>query len=202
MSGFGKAVKNKIRETRAFTLAEALVAVIILLLVTVVVAGGIPAAASAYNNVVLASNAEMLLSTTASRLRNELSTAKDITVDEDNNCIQYYNEVFGSYSKIYLGDANANDAASDIMYQRYAADTDIGNVGADAVRLMSAVSSDSDKDLHVRFDSVGYNSTNGVVFFKGLAVTTSDGEDTPAAIKTTAKGQTYTIYSIRVITPE
>ena len=46
-----KTIINKLRDSGAFTLAEALVATIILLLVSVIMITGIPAAINAYNNV-------------------------------------------------------------------------------------------------------------------------------------------------------
>ena len=58
-----EAIKRKLH-TQGFTLAETLLAVLILLLVGVIMTTGIPAAKNAYEKVVVASNAEVLLSTT------------------------------------------------------------------------------------------------------------------------------------------
>ena len=63
-----------------FTLAETLVALLILLMVTSIVAAGIPAASSAYTKVVDSANAQVLLSTTVTALRNQLEFAREITV--------------------------------------------------------------------------------------------------------------------------
>ena len=65
-------IVNKLRQTAAFTLAEALVATIIMLLVTSIMVAGIPAAIRAYDKVVIASNAEVLMSTAMAELRNAL----------------------------------------------------------------------------------------------------------------------------------
>ena len=73
-------IRKKARDRKGFTLAEVLMAVLILLLVTAVVAGGLPAATNAYGKVVDASNAQVLLSTTVTRLRDELRTATGVTV--------------------------------------------------------------------------------------------------------------------------
>lgn len=64
-----------------FTLAETLMVVLILLMVSGVVAAGIPAAANALNKVVEASNAQLLLSTTMTKLRTELGTATEVSVN-------------------------------------------------------------------------------------------------------------------------
>ena len=178
---------NKITCSKAFTLAEALVAILILLMVTAIVAAGIPSAANAYDKVVIASNAEVLMSTTMSALRNELSTAKDIRIAVDSsgheiNGISYYNSSSDSRSKIYCTD-------SDIMYERYAVDEQLGNKGSDPERLISEAASDKEKELHVSFTGVSYS--NGVVTFSGLAVKKKNGDETPAVRGT---------YSVRIIT--
>ena len=68
---------KKIKQNQSgFSLAETLMAVLILLMVSEVVAVGIPSAASALSKIVDASNAQLLLSTTITKLRDELSTAR------------------------------------------------------------------------------------------------------------------------------
>ena len=86
-----KNMTSRIKQHNGFTLAETLMAVLILSMVTGIVAVGVPAATSAYKNAVDASHAQVLLSTTMTALRNELSTAKDVSatgtiisyIDED-----------------------------------------------------------------------------------------------------------------------
>ncbi len=58
-----------------FSLTELLAAVLILAMVSTVVAGGIPVARDAYRKVTVSANAQVLLSTTISALRNQLGTA-------------------------------------------------------------------------------------------------------------------------------
>ena len=172
-----KAVK-KLKQTAAFTLGEALVATIILLLVTVVVVAGIPAAINAYNNVVKAANAEMLTSTAMGELRNELSTARYITVE--NNEITFYNDATGFNSKIYVENG-------DIMYNRYysnkkdeedATFVDAGTEGTvgEAERLVSEAASDKKLDLHVSYGGVTYS--NGVIRFTNIKVTDKNNKGT------------------------
>lgn len=178
---------SKIKNQAAFTLGEALVAVIILLLATSIVVAGIPAAIRAYDNVIVASNAEVLLSTTVSALRNELSTARDISASGTD--ISYYNQSTKTRSKIYIG--GASSGPQDIMYQRYAS-TETSN----DPRLVSKEASDLNMELHVSYKSVTYS--NGLVKFTGLAVTRKDGNATPASIKK-PNGESGGELTIRVI---
>lgn len=63
------------RRQSGYSLTELLVTLAILMLVTSIMAAGAPAALRAYMGVVDASNANVLLTTTATRLRDELSMA-------------------------------------------------------------------------------------------------------------------------------
>ena len=69
---------KRLRSKRGFTLAELMIAMLILSMVTAVAAGGIPVAINAYTKVVETANAQMLLSTTMTKLREELGTASEI----------------------------------------------------------------------------------------------------------------------------
>ena len=109
-------IKKRLSDKKGFTLAETLMAILILLMVTAVVAGGIPVAVNAYNKVVLASNAQLLLSTTMTRLRDELGTATQITVEE--NEIKYVNDK-GVGNKISL-----TDKEGVYLEENYTASTD------------------------------------------------------------------------------
>ncbi len=121
-------LNKKMRSTAAFTLAETLVAILILLMVSTVLAAGIPAAKRAYEGVETASNAELLLSTTISTLRNELGMAEEVEVS--GNVITYYNPSTGSKSKIYKDDDGV------IWYSRYAS-TDMSKADGAPVRLIN-----------------------------------------------------------------
>lgn len=98
--GFKKKLKNK----SGFTLAETLLAVLILLLVSVIVANGMPVVRNVYNNVIVGANAQMLLSTTVTALRNELGTARDIRQLDDGSIV-YFKTGIGAYAKLSV-DAN------------------------------------------------------------------------------------------------
>ena len=154
-----KRIKQIISDSTGFTLAETLLAILILLMVSTIVATGIPAAKNAYEKVVLASNAEVLLSTTMSELRNELGTARD--VDVTNNVITYRNSYTSSESKLFKS-SGGDDPAGTIMLQRYA-----GEGGSKALRLVSEKASDG---LYVLYGTVVYNSLTGIVTFQNLRV--------------------------------
>ena len=153
-------LKNKIKSKGGFTLAETLLAVLIMVLVAGIVAGGIPAARNAYEKVVIASNAELLLSTTISALRNELGTAKDIV--PDGTTITYFNETRGAASKIYLG-----TGPQTILLQRY---VQLNGIGQNSTPVWLVSESASTKQLYVTYDSVSYSETNGIITFTALQV--------------------------------
>ena len=169
-----KQLRNKLKSRLGFSLAETLLAVLILLMVSTIVATGIPAARNAYEKVVLASNAEVLLSTTITTLRYELGTAQDVkkpankTGEILNSVITYYNPTRGASSKLYVADGGENDKK--IMFQRYYSEDGLSMDYA-ATPLISPKT--STQDLYVTYGSVSYN--NGIVTFSGLQVNRASG---------------------------
>lgn len=118
-------LRRKIIDHHGFTLAETLVTILILLMVSSVMTTGISAAKNAYEKVVLASDADLLLSTAISALRNELGTVKnpekniewaDQVEGGGYQTVFFYNENIGATSKIGLGNASKPE----IMLQLYA----------------------------------------------------------------------------------
>lgn len=169
-------IARKLNSNKAFTLAETLLAVLILLMVSTIVATGIPVARNAYEKVVLASNAEVLLSTTISTLRNEIGTAQTIETPEPasgesaktGTIITYYNAARGAYSKIYVGTGGNQE----IMFQRYFSKDGLG-VAYNATQMISSKASTA--DLYVTYSSVTY--TNGIITFSGLSVNRENGTE-------------------------
>lgn len=157
---------QKLHSKAGFTLGETLLAVLILLMATYIVAAGIPVAKNAYEKVVVSANAEVLLSTTMSALRNELQTARNVKAEKQNpsddaeTVLTYYSKENGTNSRLYL------DSTNGIMYRRYA---DLSPTDApDPVRLVSAQASTN--GLFVTYDSVTYNKLNGRLTVNGLKV--------------------------------
>ena len=156
-------IRQKLQKSEAFTIAETLVAVLILLMVSGIVAAGMPAAIHAYQGVELASNSELLLSTTISELRNELGVSKNVTVENTKKAVTYYNESNNMMSRIYLKDGK-------IMCRR--------NVGSDMSKedeeqpgepLVTDPLTVKSK-LTVTYDSVDLNGSKDIVKFKNLEV--------------------------------
>lgn len=179
-------VKRKLHINYGFTLAETLLAVLILLMVSSIVAAGIPSASRAYEKVVLTSNAEVLLSTTVSMLRNELGTAMDVKANGSE--ITYYNTARGATSKISLEKvlATSLDTETTIVLYRYFGDY-VFNSAAEKIAMSS--SSSRDKDLYVTYTSV--TCQNGIITFKGLSVNQISGNQNLASLED---------YSIRLLT--
>lgn len=165
-------LKKKIRGSRGFTLAEALTAILIMLMASSIVVAGIPAARSAYEKVVIASNAEVLLSTTITTLRNELAAASEIANDTDSSgnadekTLLYLNRQTGVFSKIYTDTAGDQPV---VMLQRYI-DPD-GDPKQDAPAARQLISKEaSTADLYVTFDEVSFDKNSGIITFTNLSV--------------------------------
>ena len=157
---------RKLKERAGFTLAEMLLATLILLLVSSIVVAGIPAAKNAYEKVVLGSNAQILLSTTAAALRDELGTAWDVKAGEGE--LRYFSADTGTVSRLYIEN-------NMIMLQEYAGLEDIDGNKTGRVRpLISEAAATS--DLYVTYGSVSYDGQNGIVKFSDLKVCRSSND--------------------------
>ncbi|MCR5664859.1 MAG: hypothetical protein K6G17_08335 [Oscillospiraceae bacterium] len=93
-------VKKKAASRAGFTLAEALITLLIVLMVSAIVAAGLPAAQRAYEKVVDGANAQLLLSTTVTCLREELGAAVEVEPAEDGKSVSYVSGVTGYPSVI------------------------------------------------------------------------------------------------------
>lgn len=173
-------IRKKLHSIRAFTLAEMLLAILILLMVSAIVASGIPVARNAYERVVLASNADVLLSTTISTLRNELGTATEIKKQETvsggaeaaNTVLTYYNTARGNYSRIYV----ASGEKPVIMFQRYYNKDNLSTSSSYYTKTVPLISEKtSTGDLYVTYTSVSYDEKTGLITFQGLAVNRESG---------------------------
>lgn len=188
-------MRRKLREILGnrggFSLAETLMTVLILLMVTAVVAAGLPSAASAYDKVITGANAQLLLSTTTTRLREELGTATKISVlkaanDDPYPTIIKYTDTDGIRAQIYMNVTDDETKVNDGVYlKQYKSDTET-EVRADK-RLISEAASNKDrknesKILHVLYDRVDYNETLGAVTFYNLRVI--DGENVLTSLET------------------
>ena len=127
-----KRIIHKLQSSIGASLAEMLLTILILLLASTVVVAGMPAAVSAYRNAIDAANAQVLLSAAVNALRSELSTARDVKVDEDGKGVTYIDADTGSKSRIYLGEETGSGedtdeaASTKIMQRKYMADEELG----------------------------------------------------------------------------
>lgn len=174
MTRMKEKLQAKLHTRGGFTLAETLLAILILLMVTIIVMNGIPSARNAYEKVVLASNAEALLSTTITTLRNELGTAQDIKTPSPKagdsakagTILTYYSPNRGASSRLYV-DSGGNQ---EIMFRRYYSEDGL-SVEYEPTRLVSPETATG--GLYVTYDSAAYS--NGIVTFTNLSVRRANG---------------------------
>ncbi len=177
---------RKLNQQNGFSLAEMLVAVLILLMVSAVVAGGVPAASNAYSKAVDAANAQVLLSTAATALRDELGTAKNVSVtqnvsiSDDKGTVRYYSADNGNYSELsvdisdgrpvilvtsYLGETVENSASGD---SAGSGASDTLGAGTPTVQWELVSSAAITKKLGLTYESVRLD--NGIITFTNLQV--------------------------------
>ena len=177
-----KAVKN-LKKRGGFSLAETLVAILILLMVSAIVAAGVPVARDAYEKVVLSANAQTMLSSAVSALRDELGTAWDVRVEDTSTktsgaWLTYYSSSTGARTKLYLGDYTVGgETFTTILVQDNVQELSLGTVGLGTPRQLVQ---DSNKGgmgaLYVTCDgTIGY--ANGTVTFTNLKVLTAGGTE-------------------------
>ena len=170
-------IQIKGKNQSGFTLVEMLMTVLILSMVSAVVAGGLPMAVNAYTNVVNTANAESLLSTAMTRLRDELGTASHVTLEE--NGISYRRSD-GSAAQICLGVLNetgdhTNEGESDdrgertddqprMLIQEYIG---IANLPED-LKNPRVFAEMSNENLYVNYSGLSYK--DGILSFTGLVV--------------------------------
>ena len=171
---------RKLKQQNGFSLAEMLVAVLILLMVSAVVAGGVPAASNAYSKAVDVANAQVLLSTAATALRDELGTARNVSISGDKKTVRYYSADNGNYSELSLGEKdersvimltsylgeNVNNSDSDVSGE--SASATIYGTTEDTVQWELVSSAAITKKLGLTYDSVSYD--NGIITFTNLKV--------------------------------
>ena len=159
-------VMTKKRSCQGFSLAEVLIALLILLMVSSIVAAGIPVAARAYHRVVDTANAQVLLSTAMTRLREELSVALGVTVSE--GTISYTSDM-GLPAQIYKQSSGDADKMG-IHINR-----DSGSNKYDTLLVSRET---ANKNLYITYNEV-VGPNNGVLTITDLKVF-KDGDTTNA----------------------
>ena len=170
---------NKLKTNKGFTLAETLLAVLILLLVSTIVATGMPAAKNAYEKIIVAANAQVLLSTGATALRDELGTSWDVKIDDDTSktsgtFVTYNSSDSGAKSRIFLkGDGNK------IYIQEYVKNvylnvTEGASIGNERLLVSDKAATDG---LVITYTTIKKSDDGSSVIISGLAVKNKEGRE-------------------------
>ena len=151
--------KQPNRARGGFMLAEVLMALLILVLATAVAAAGLPAAVRAYYNVVDAANAEVLLSTTMTALREELGTMEGFTLAKTDNELVSYKS------------ASLQGRSAELVSK--STGITIDSAGASLQLVSNAAAT---KRLHAAFSGITYDAENQTFVVSELQVVrNSDG---------------------------
>lgn len=164
-----KAAKMKLAASRGFTLAETLICVLILLMVTAIIGAAMPAASAAYTKVVDAGNAQVLLSTGITVLRNELSTATKVEVAEDGLSVSFRSGSTGSLSEICIADSGPYKGEI-VITTWYGYDK-----SGDSTTRPLVTKAASTANLTLTFGSFDPSDDGTVLEIKGLAVMMKSG---------------------------
>lgn len=174
MKAILKKCRSRLKSRRGFSLGEVLITLLILLLVTVIVAEGVPTALRTYDRVVTAANAQALLSTAMTKLRNELSTASGVTANDGNTALSFTADD-GVQVKLYL-ESDANKGAGLHIKETYGVITsDPLSEPKENDRLLVSREA-SNKNLYVTYESCELKE-KGVVAFNNLSVFSDKAKD-------------------------
>lgn len=159
-----KAFWKKRRRQKGFTLAELLITILILLMATAIVASGIPVAQRAYYKVVDAGNAQDLLSTAMSVLRDELTTASD--VEASGSVITYTSGKDGFRYQISPGTDGNNLYKTGVAHQEPGTPSSSSSAASDTDGIPLISDAATTKNLYLTLESVSElkenNKTTGV----------------------------------------
>lgn len=151
-----KMAGTKLNRSRGFTLGEMLITILILLLATAVSAQAIASARQTYSSVVNKSNAELLLSTSMTVMRDELSSARDIQVDGTN--VSYKSNRTGNYARIHL-------ESGSVMITEYSYDS------STSVERSLITEQTATKELSLSYGPLRYDKTSGLLTIPDIKVT-------------------------------
>ncbi len=143
-----------------------MMAVLILVIITGLVAGGLPLAGRVYKQVVDSANAQLLLGSTMTLLRDELETAKSFPATSGTNEIQYTSTSTG-YTTISW---TTDDGICIAPYQQ-ANDEGTVYTGTNYIRPLVSRAG-ANMNLHTEFTSWSY--ADGVFTITGLVVKRGD----------------------------
>ena len=145
-------IRKKSGRKSGFSLIETVVSLLIIVLMSGMMVTGIRLAVKVYTTVVDKANAQVLLTTTETILRNELSTARNIEKQTDG--ISYQNSVTGQKCTLSSPD-------TDILK--------IQDGKTDEKRLIQETT--GTKNLHIRFEKIIFSTDGRYITVSGLTVT-------------------------------
>jgi len=196
-------IKNKIAGKTGFSLTELLTTTLILSLVTATIASSIPGAIRAYRTVVDVANANILLTSTITKLRSELTGASKIkvynngkTVDRNKKNTVDYTNGKGVLCRIEF--VESNDKAKGIYYYEFKCDEN-GRAEPDPPGGYLLVSQEAaSKKMYVK-GSVEKDPNGDYLQFIGLSVLEDDRDSTKDDRDITKSNITFTV---RLLSPK
>ncbi len=182
------------RRKAGFTLAETLIAILILLMVSAIVAGALPVAGKVIAKTEDTADAQVLLSAAMAALRDELSTAADISVS--GTTVEYRSAVNGlcRLEVVSSPAASGEETGGGILLTYLEEDPLTGEKRADPARpprpLVSAKTgiTGGAGSLMPVYESVAYE--DGILVFHGLKVLISG---------TASTGASHEDFTVRII---
>lgn len=192
-------LRTLLRDQRGFSLTELLATLIIVTLATIMVATGLPAAIDAYHNMVDVSNAQALLSTTTTILRNELAMSEDWEVTD--NTVTYTSDETFEELRISLAQADDDYYASELVREKKKADgtawdsttkvpvalggMSVGNASREGATTKGT------RELYVTCSGISQVAGKNVVKFENVKV-----------LKGSTELATATSYEVRMLEPK
>ena len=179
-------IKNKIAEKTGFSLTELLTTTLILSMVTATIAASIPGAINAYRTVVDVANANILLTSTITKLRSELTGATGIKIKETQTPDGKKLDLDYTNGKGVLCEIEFIDSYDDkgIYYSEFKG-ADI-NRDVPIVRYLLVSQEAASGEMYVK-GSVEKDDANGDLQFIGLSVYKDDRDITKSNITFTVR---------------
>ncbi len=172
-------VGDVLHSQKGFSLAELLVTLILVGLIMAAVAGGISMIARSYTKVVDRADAEQLLSTTVSRITDELSFARDyasepITPADDKKTVDFVSGITGMRVRI------TTDGDSMHMYYYSSKEPTPDELNQGEIPL---VDKQLKERMTINFNTIEYNKEKCRFTITGLGVTLKDKRSPIVSIK-------------------
>ncbi len=152
-----KKLMQRLRRRGGFTISELLITVLILSMVAAIMAAGMPAAVKAFTNAVDSANAQLLLTTAMTELRDELGTAESVDITDGSIS---YTDGYGNRSTLSSSAGTGSDTGGTFVP---------GGISKGSRLLVSRQTAGSEK-MYVWYESAAYDSAAHVVTFTNLAV--------------------------------